>query len=167
MLQYTLTCVNYSEVSGMSNIELDVAAVPQYFLNLWLLDRSTVESISGHYETGEPLPSDILDNFSQLQKCMYGTKLCRDIYYSNLDLALHLKKNSCMDIVKELWPKHLLFDLSPLDQHPFGFIDITHASLAASFYRRVWSSMIAADIFSAFVEAGFQNQEEISNLGKK
>lgn len=167
MLQHTLTEVTFSEVSGSTNIEWDAIGVSRHFLKLWLFERGTMESISGHYESGETLPSHILDNLCNLSRHMAGTKLCRKIYFSNLDLQLHLHNESFIKIMENLWPQHLLFRLAPMDYHPCGFEDVISGPWGSSFYSDIWSQMLAADVFSAFSEVGFSNQEEITALGRR
>jgi oligopeptidase A len=54
-----------------------------------LYDPNTIDLISGHVETGEPLPSSMLQQLCLAQKHMIGYELCRELYLASLDLELH------------------------------------------------------------------------------
>jgi oligopeptidase A len=56
-----------------------------------LYDQNTVNLISGHVESGEPLPSAMLQQIYLAQKHMPGFELCKELYLASLDLELHTK----------------------------------------------------------------------------
>ncbi|KAK6645571.1 hypothetical protein RUM43_001848 [Polyplax serrata] len=167
MLQHTLTDTTHSEVSGSSNVEWDAVGMTSHFMRCWLFEKGTLESISGHYETGESIPSHVLDNLCNWNRYGAGVRLCHEIYMSNLDLQLHLTNEGWFKIVQDLWPKHLLFQQSEVDHHPLGFQDVMSGPWAGCFYAGIWSQMLAADVFTAFEEAGFSNHEEMNALGRR
>ena len=57
-----LTVVPYSELAGQRNIEWDAIHVCAKFLQLWLYVPQVLKSVSGHFETGDALPADMMDN---------------------------------------------------------------------------------------------------------
>lgn len=95
-----MTQTRYSEVSGLSNVEWDAVEICSRFLELWVWERSTLESVSSHYETGEPLPAELLDNLNLLQRHMAGFELSKEIYLSNLDLELHRTEEFWVQVCK-------------------------------------------------------------------
>ena len=61
-LQQLLTTVEYSEVSGQSNIELDSQLVPAALMGMWLMRPDTLKSVSCHYNTNESLPDSQINS---------------------------------------------------------------------------------------------------------
>lgn len=168
VLQQILCEGKYFETASLQNVELDAIGVCGNFLEQWVYESGTLESISGHYKTGEPLPKNVIQKMGQLQKHMAGTKLCFDIYYSNLDLNLHTQMDKAtMEIVREMWPNYFLFKLDNEDMHPYMFNESIVGPLTCCYYSVIWSRIVGIDAFKAFEEAGFDNHEKISKLGRR
>lgn len=160
-LQHLLTRVDYSEVSGSSNIEWDAVEVCGYVLTHWLRNRSVLDSISGG-----KLPAEMCDAFLNVQTHLAGLDLSRELYLSALDLELHQSKDFWLDIVKHLWPQFRSFPLDKTDSHPCSFTQIFTEEWAAAYYSNVWSKVIAADIYGAFHEVQGQ-EEKVLEVGKR
>ncbi|XP_047026431.1 probable cytosolic oligopeptidase A [Helicoverpa zea] len=165
-LRHLLTKANYSEVAGLSNVEWDAAEVCGQVMTHWLYDPNTIRSVSGHCETGEPLPDDIVKNLQNIRGHMSGYNLCKELYLSKLDLELHTKKAFWRDIVRELWPKYHALPFDKYDSHPLSFTKIISEEWGSAYYCRLWSRMIAADIYSAFEEAR-QGDQDVLDVGKR
>ena len=56
-----LTTVPYAAAAGINNIEWDAVELPSQFMENWMYDAGTVNKVSGHYQTGEPLPEALFD----------------------------------------------------------------------------------------------------------
>ncbi|GLH07434.1 Uncharacterized protein GBIM_12888, partial [Gryllus bimaculatus] len=166
-LQHLLTTATYSDVSGMSNIEWDAVEVCSNFMTHWLYHAETVRSLSSHYKTEEPLPEELLGSLEQLPRLLAGYELCWQLYYSALDLKLHTSKDFWLDIVRELWPQYSMFPLDKRDAHPCSFSAIFSEEWAAAYYCHLWAQVMAADVFSAFQEAGLENTNELASVGKR
>ncbi|KAK4876624.1 hypothetical protein RN001_009130 [Aquatica leii] len=165
-LQHLLTQTSYSDVSGLSNVEWDVVEVCGHALSHWLYNKSVIDSISSHCDTGDKLPAEMFDALINVRKHMAGLDLCRELYLSALDLELHSSKDFWLDIVRNLWPHYRCFPLHKYDAHPCSFTQIFVEEWAAAYYSNVWSQIIAADIYSAFHEVQ-NNEEQICEVGKR
>ncbi|CAG4946585.1 unnamed protein product [Parnassius apollo] len=165
-LRHLLTKANYSEVAGLSNVEWDAAEVCGHVMTHWLYDPHTIQAISGHYSTEEPLPNEIVQNLQNVRQHMSGYNLCKELYLSRLDLELHSKKTFWRDLVRELWPKYNALPFDKYDSHPLSFTKIFSEEWGAAYYCHLWSKMIAADIYSAFEEAR-QGDEDIMVVGRR
>lgn len=165
-LRHLLTRANYSEVAGLTNVEWDAAEVCGQVMTHWLYEPHTIEAISGHYKTEEPLSNDIVKNLENVGKHMAGYKLCRELYLSRLDLELHSKKTFWRDLVREMWPKYHALPFDKYDSHPLSFTKIMSDEWGAAYYSNVWSRMIAADVYSAFEEAR-HGDKDIMSVGKR
>ncbi|XP_034831381.1 uncharacterized protein [Maniola hyperantus] len=158
-LRHLLTTANYSEVAGLSNVEWDAAEVCGQVMTHWLYDQHTIQSISGHYKTDEPLPEEIVTNLQNIRRHMSGYELCKEMYLARLDLELYSKQTFWRDLVMELWPKYNALPFDKYDSHLLSFTKIFSEEWGAAYYCHLWSKMIAADIYSAFDEARERNQD--------
>ncbi|PNF35222.1 putative cytosolic oligopeptidase A [Cryptotermes secundus] len=166
-LQHLLTRTSYMEVSGLSNVEWDAVEVCSNFMSHWLYDPSTIDLISAHVETGEPLPSSMLQQLCLAQRHMTGYELCRELYLASLDLELHSSKDFWLDLVRKLWPQYFAFPLDSKDSHPCSFTAIICEEWGAAYYCHLWARIVAADVFSTFLEAGLSNKEDLHMIGRR
>nr|CAD7194026.1 unnamed protein product [Timema douglasi] len=176
-LQHLLTKTSYAEVSGSSNVEWDAVEVCSHFMTHWFLgnlgavarlyEPSTLANISSHYESGKPLPDDIVDKLCKVRQHLAGYDLCQELYLSALDLELHTTKEFWLDIVRRLLPQYSSFPLETIDSHPCAFLPIFTGQWGAAYYCHLWARIIAADAFSAFREVDRRNSTEISEIGRR
>ncbi|MGB0360285.1 MAG: M3 family metallopeptidase, partial [Endozoicomonas sp.] len=60
-LHHMLTKVDYPAISGISGVAWDAVELPSQFMENWCWAEEALAEISGHYQTGEPLPKAMLD----------------------------------------------------------------------------------------------------------
>lgn len=159
-LQHLLTRANYSEVSGVSNIEWDAVEICGNVLSHWLYNKSTLNAISSNF------PDEISETLTNVRKHCAGFDLCRELYLSALDLELHSSKQFWLPIIKALWPKYRSFPLEKIDSHPCSFTQVFADEWGAAYYSHVWSKLIAADVYSAFHEVQ-GDDKAIATVGKR
>ncbi|KAL1399263.1 hypothetical protein pipiens_008350 [Culex pipiens pipiens] len=152
-LQHLLTETHYSELAGLSNVEWDAVEVSGHVLTHLLQDPDVIRSISSHYGTEQPLPEECILAIQKRHTHLAGYSLCRELYHSNLDLELHLNSDYWLDIVKKLYPLFHPFPLDKKDAHPCSMTPIFSGDWGAAYYSRLWSRLVAADVYSAFAEA--------------
>ena len=61
-LHHMLTRIDTAGVSGISGVPWDAVELPSQFMENWCWEPEALAFISGHYETGEPLPQELLEN---------------------------------------------------------------------------------------------------------
>lgn len=152
-LQHLLTETHYSELAGLSNVEWDAVEVSGHVLTHLLQDPEVIRSISAHYGTEQPLPEECILAIQKRHTHLAGYTLCRELYHSNLDLELHLTSDYWLDIVKKLYPLFHPFPLDKKDAHPCSMTPIFSGDWGAAYYSRLWSRLVAADVYSAFAES--------------
>ncbi|XP_062539994.1 uncharacterized protein LOC134207933 [Armigeres subalbatus] len=158
-LQHLLTESHYSELAGLSNVEWDAVEVSGHVLMHLLNDTDVIRSISSHYGTEQPLPDECITSIQKSQKHLAGYSLCRELYFSNLDLDFHLNTDYWVDVVRNLYPQFHTFPLDKKDAHPCSMTTIFSGDWGAAYFSRLWSRMVAADVYSAFLEGKTKEQQ--------
>ncbi|XP_032896121.1 probable cytosolic oligopeptidase A [Amblyraja radiata] len=166
-LQHMLTTVPYAMAAGLSNIEWDAIEFPSQFMENWVYDSNTIALISGHYQTGEPLPQDAFEQLLKACKYRGGSVLLRQVFLSALDMKLHTSSDSWMSVVEEV--AEIFTVMKPLHEDciPCTFLHIFAGNYAAAYYAYEWAEVISQDAFGAFEEVGLQNRSEVSKVGRR
>lgn len=137
------------------------------FLQRWLWEPKFLQDLSEHYSTGEKLPLDLISTVLKAQRHMNAYDMMRQLYLSAFDMEIHISKTHWHDAMTQVWAEYMPLPLSEDDHHPCCFTHIMSDQYTASYYAYKWSEMIAADIFQAFREAGLEDKEKISFIGKR
>lgn len=88
-LQHMLTKVEYGAVAGINGIEWDAVEIPSQMMENFCYDPETITAISGHYETGAPLPMDLFEKIKAARNYMVATVMLRQLAFGALDMYLH------------------------------------------------------------------------------
>ncbi|KAK6481675.1 putative cytosolic oligopeptidase A isoform X1 [Huso huso] len=167
-LQHMLSTVPYNGVSGINNIEWDAVEFPSQFMSNWVYDRRTIAAISGHYQTGEPLPQAMLEKKIKARYYMKGTDMLTQLHLAALDLTLHSSTDPLEIIKKKVSDKFTVTKPMKGDCFPSTFLHIFGGdSYAAGYYSYKWAEVLAQDAFGAFEEVGLQNKEKIRKVGRR
>ena len=171
-LQHMLTRVDYSGAAGINNVEWDAVELPSQFMENWCYDRDTLFGMAKHYETGEPLPEADYQKLLAARHFMTGNAILRQVNFGWLDIALHAQyepggEESVWEMRDRLTEKTTI--LSPLPEDAFlcSFGHIFSGGYAAGYYSYFWAEVLSADAFSAFEEAGLENQDEVATIGRR
>lgn len=158
-LQHLLTKANYTDLAGLSNIEWDASQICGNVLINFLNDEKVLKKLSSHYSSGNPLPDDLLQNINLFRTHLSAYKLCKELYLCDLDLELYSSTDFWLDVVKKLWPIYNIIPLNKIDSHPCSMQNIFSGDWGAAYFSNLYSRLIAADIYDAFIE------NEIKNVG--
>ena len=162
-LHHMLTQVDTAGVSGIDGVEWDAVELPSQFLENWCWEPEALADISGHYETGEPLPQTLLDNMLAARNFQSAMQMVRQLEFSLFDMKLHSEFDAdkgadiagVLNQVREqvavrMPPEYNRF------QHSFGHIFA--GGYAAGYYSYKWAEVLSADAFAKFEEEGIFNQ---------
>jgi len=171
-LQHMLTEIDYPQAAGINNVEWDAVELPSQFMENWCLDRKTIMNIAKHWETNEPLPEKSFQKLCQSRKFNMGIATLRQIHFALSDLKLHSEwtpdSGSTPDeIRRRLVP--LTTVLPPIAEDKFlcAFSHIFAGGYSAGYYSYKWAEVLSADAFSAFEEAGLENEEIVQAIGRR
>lgn len=163
-LHHMLTQVEVAGVSGISGVPWDVVELPSQFLENWCWQEESLAMMSQHYETGEPLPKEMLDKMLEAKYFQSGMAMMRQIEFALFDFLLHRdfseKENSdvlaLMDYVRN---KVAVIKPPEYTRFSHAFSHIFAGGYAAGYYSYKWAEVLAADAFSRFEEEGIFNEK--------
>jgi len=171
-LQHLLTKVDYPGAAGINNIEWDAVELPSQFMENWCYDRNTLFNMAKHYETSEPLPEHYYQKLLAARNYMSGSGTLRQIHFSLLDIELHDRyqpggTETVTDVRSRLAKTTTVIPPLPEDAFLCAFNHIFAGGYAAGYYSYKWAEVLSADAFSAFEEAGLENEPAITETGTR
>ncbi|MGO4677197.1 M3 family metallopeptidase [Bosea sp. 2YAB26] len=153
-----LSDVTYGSLAGTS-VSRDFVELPSQLYEHWFLTREVMQAYCLHAETGEPIPEGLIDKIKKAQTFNQGFATVEYTSSALVDLAFHsLKDPATVD--------PLAFEAAELERigMPAEIImrhrtpHFTHVfsgdGYSAGYYSYLWSEVMDADAFNAFIEAG-------------
>ncbi|XP_054718901.1 uncharacterized protein LOC129228257 [Uloborus diversus] len=167
LLQHSLTTVPYTEVAGLTNLEWDVVNVCPLVMSSFLRDYKTVKKLSQHVDSGDVIPADLHEQLIKKDQYMMGLRLTEELFLSALDLELYSKNEFWLNAAKRVWAQYMPFPYEKNTAKPCSFPEIFCDQYPAAYFSNLWAEMIAADVFSAFVEEGLDDDEKMAKIGHR
>jgi len=158
-LHHMLTEVDVAAVSGISGVEWDAVELPSQFLENWCWHPEVIGLLSGHYQTGEPLPADLLEKMLAAKNFQSGMMMLRQIEFALFDLRLHwhYPEWQPLDVAKvldDVRDRVAVFKPPAFNRFENSFTHIFAGGYAAGYYSYKWAEVLSADAFSLFEENG-------------
>ncbi|MBX9764589.1 MAG: oligopeptidase A [Pseudomonadaceae bacterium] len=159
-LHHLLTRVEHAGASGINGVAWDAVELPSQFMENWCWEPEGLALISGHYETGEPLPQDLLDKMLAAKNFQSGLMMVRQIEFSLFDFELHATHGdgrSVLDVLEGIRAEVSVLRPPAYNRFPNSFAHIFAGGYAAGYYSYKWAEVLSADAFSRFEEEGVFN----------
>ncbi|RKF13178.1 oligopeptidase A [Alginatibacterium sediminis] len=159
-LHHMLTQVDVSDVAGINGVAWDAVELPSQFLENWCWQPEALSFISGHFESGDPLPQEMLDKMLAAKNYQSAMGMLRQLEFSLFDFNLHLK-TSDFDVPAVLAKvREQVSVLTPPSFNRFqhSFAHIFAGGYSAGYYSYKWAEVLSADAFSRFEQEGIFNQ---------
>ena len=163
-LHHMLTKVEYADVSGINGVAWDAVELPSQFLENWCWEKEAISLFSGHYESGDPLPDEMLDKMLAAKNFQSAMMMVRQLEFALFDMRIHAEYDpeNGLDVQKVLDDVRdkVAVNMPPAFnrfQHSFGHIFA--GGYAAGYYSYKWAEVLSADAFSSFEEEGIFNIE--------
>jgi oligopeptidase A len=158
-LHHLLTTVNELPVAGIHGVEWDAVELPSQFLENWCWSQEALSLLSGHYQTGEPLPEELYQRMQAARHFQAGLALVRQLEFALFDFRLHHAYNPAhggrvLEILNEVRQQVAVFIPPDYNRFPNAFTHIFSGGYAAGYYSYKWAEVLSADAFSAFEENG-------------
>lgn len=162
-LHHMLTKVDEPAVAGINGVPWDAVELPSQFLENWCWERAALDLISGHFESGERLPAELLQNLRDARNFQSGLQMVRQLEYSVFDLRLHSDetpgKQSIQDVLDEVRRDVAVVQPPSFNRFQHSFSHIFAGGYAAGYYSYKWAEVLSADAFGRFEEQGLFDRD--------
>ncbi len=158
-LHHMLTRVDIPAVAGINGVEWDAVELPSQFMENWCWEREALSLISGHWQTGEPLPDGLFEKMIAARYHLAAMDMLRQLEFALFDFRLHLDPRPAdADCVARnlarVREEVTVVPVAPYNSYPHSFTHIFGGGYAAGYYSYKWAEVLAADAFSMFRENG-------------
>ena len=171
-LQHMLTTVERPQAAGINNVEWDAVELPSQFMENWCYDRATLLGMARHWQTGEPLAEAEFAKLQAARTFMGGAATLRQVHFALTDLRLHSQWTPEGGVTPEQLRRQIATTttvLAPIEEDAFlcSFGHIFAGGYSAGYYSYKWAEVLSADAFSAFEEAGLDNDSLVRATGRR
>ena len=143
-----------------TRVERDFVEAPSQMLEAWVWSPETLPLMSGHYETGEPLPQDLLERMIAAKSLCKGMLDQGQVWLGSIDQAYHTSADGDIDSTQvglDMVEQCTLFEAVPDTWFQAGFGHLT--GYQGGYYGYLWSKVFAEDMAERFKELGMLNPE--------
>ena len=162
--------VTYKSLSG-TNTPRDFVEFPSQVMENWMRTPEVLGMFARHYETGEPMPQEIIDKINASAKFNQGFMTLEYMAAAYLDMSYHTLETTeaveprgfesaamaDIDLIEEIIPRYR----SGYFQHVFG------GGYDAGYYSYIWSEILDADTFMAFKETNVLDKATAARYRKE
>jgi oligopeptidase A len=163
-LHHMLTRVDCADVSGINGVAWDAVELPSQFMENWCWEAEALEFISGHYQTGEALPQEMLDKMIAARNFQSAMRTVRQLEFALFDFRLHQEfsngdEGQVQRILDEVRTDVAVVRAPSFNRFQHGFGHIFGGGYAAGYYSYKWAEVLSADAFAKFREDGIFNRQ--------
>lgn len=149
----------HPSVTG-TNVFWDFVELPSQVQENWLMEDETLDMVSGHYQTGEKLPQELIQKMRAAQTFQSGLFNLRQLTMGLLDMAWHTGAPQTKDVIEfektVTRPYALMPYIDGCTSTHFGHI--FSGGYSAGYYSYLWAEVLDADVFDLFKEKGLYDQ---------
>ncbi len=156
-LHHMLTQVEDLAVSGIHGVEWDAVELPSQFMENFCWEWSVLQGMTGHVDTGEPLPRALYDKMLAAKNFQSGLFALRQLEFALFDLLIHSDptcSTPVMDTLAQVRQEVAVILPPAWHRFPNSFSHIFAGGYAAGYYSYKWAEVLSADAFAAFEETG-------------
>jgi thimet oligopeptidase len=159
VLHNALTEAALPRFSG-TQTERDFVEAPSQIMENWVWEPAVLRRFARHYETDEPIPSELVEKMVAARDQNVALKTLRQVFYGHYDLALHGGDGPAD--ADEAYDE--LVHLTLLPPHPGTHLGASFGHMmsdgyVAGYYGYLWSKVYGDDMFSIFEDEGVLNPE--------
>lgn len=171
-LHHMLTQVDIAAVSGINGVAWDAVELPSQFMENFCWEPEALTFISGHVETGAPLPKDLLGKMLAARNFQSAMQMVRQLEFSLFDFNVH-QAGAAVDaaairaVLAQVREKVAVVPVADYTRFENSFSHIFAGGYAAGYYSYKWAEVLSADAFSRFEEEGLFSPEAARDFRHK
>ncbi len=163
-LHHMLTEQTVASVSGINGVAWDAVELPSQFLENWCWEREALAFVSGHCESGESLPEELLNKLLAARNFQSGMQMVRQLEFALFDFRLHRQYSGggcteIQDLLNEVRAAVAVVPAPEFNRFQHGFSHIFAGGYAAGYYSYKWAEVLSADAYARFEEEGIFNAD--------
>ncbi len=148
--------VTYPTLSGTA-VSRDYVEFPSQIHERWLMTPEVLNNYAVHYETGEPIPQELVDKIKKASTFRQGFDTTEYLASALIDMKLHMAGGEPID--PDTFERETLEGLGMpseivMRHRTPHFNHIFSGGYHAGYYAYLWADSLSADASEAFVEAG-------------
>ncbi len=152
----------FESISG-TNVWWDFVELPSQFMENYAIEKEFLRTFAYHYQTGEPLPDELIDRIRKSRNFMAAYGCLRQVSFGLLDMAYYTKKDEFNDDIipfeKHAWKRAMVTRQLPDTCMTVQFSHIMAGGYAAGYYSYKWAEVLDADAFAVFQKEGIFNPQ--------
>lgn len=152
-----LSNINYNGLSGTA-VSRDFVELPSQIYEHWALHPDVLKVYAKHYQTGEVIPAELVQKIEEAANFNQGFQTTELVAAALLDMKWHvITEQQEFDVDKfekdRMDEIGLISEIIPRYKSTY-FAHIFDGGYSAGYYSYLWSEVLDADAFEAFVEKG-------------
>jgi peptidyl-dipeptidase Dcp len=162
--------VTYPSLSGTA-VSRDYVEFPSQLLEHWLSTPEVLQRFAVHYQTGKPIPQSLVERIKRAATFNQGFITVEYLSAALVDMKLHLAGDKKIDA--DAFEKATLAELGMPDEivmrhrTPQFLHVFASDGYSAGYYSYLWSDVLTADAYGAFVEAGGPYDHKVAERLRK
>jgi oligopeptidase A len=158
-LHHLLTRVDYPSLAGINGVPWDAVELPSQLMEHWAWRPEVLPLVSGHVDTGEPLPRAELDRLLGTRTFHAGLAAVRQLEFALFDFRLHAEYapghgSRLAETLASVRERVAVVRPPDFNRFAHSFMHVFSGGYAAGYYSYKWAEVLAADAFAAWAEAG-------------
>lgn len=162
-----LSNVTYASLAG-TNVDRDFVEMPSQIMENWAYEKEFLDSVAIHYQTGQPIPMELIGKVKDAGNFNVGRDCCRQLSFGYLDMAYHTihepLEGDVAAFEREAWKS---VDLLPMPTSCCMSPTFTHlfsGGYAAGYYCYKWSEILAFDAYDHYTEHAVFDRERAASF---
>ena len=152
----------YESLTG-TNVPRDFVELPSQILENWGYEPEYLNSFAKHYQTGEPIPAELIEKIVAAKNYLAGYGQVRQLHFGYLDMNWHsltsVPEMSVIEFEQSVLAPYETLPAVADTGFSTSFSHVFSGGYSAGYYSYKWAEVLEADAFSLFKEKGIFNQE--------
>jgi len=157
---------HYANLSGL-NCEWDFVETPSQLMEEWAWDPEVLRTFAKHYETDEPIPTELVQKMRAADEFGKGVHVMRQMFYAGLSFAYHNRDPKDLDLLEMLKKTQDRYNPYPYEEGTWVYANFGHLEgYSSMYYTYMWSLVLAKDVFTMFEKRGLMDHDTAARYRK-
>ena len=156
ILHESLTRAEFHRFSG-AETERDFVEAPSQIMEHWVWQPSVLARFARHYQTGEPIPADLVERMVGSRYLNVGLRAAWQVSFGTEDMTMHASRDP-VDVEAAMRDAFAVTSL-PYPEGTFSVASFGHlmGGYDAGYYGYLWAEVIGDDLWGRFAAEGIMS----------